>query len=65
MVTGLVSYELMPEPTHMNAPDAWSVRRTVRDGIDEDGETLLYMEMLSHGTSFGVALDQIRMDYEQ
>ena len=67
MVSGpWVSYGLHPEPGHMNSPDAWMVYRTtlVLDG-DEDEDAVTGTEMLSHGTSFDVALDQIRMDHER
>jgi hypothetical protein len=46
----LNSYRLHPEPTHMNAPNAWMVERNG--------------EMIAHGISLADALEEIRFDAE-
>ncbi len=49
-------YILLPEPTHMNAPDAWAVYRR---GDDEAAD-----ELIAHGINLDGALEEIRFDVQ-
>jgi hypothetical protein len=54
--TVLAAYSIHPEPTHMNAPDAWMLYRSDSDGDNE--------EMIAHGIGLEDIFEQIRMDQE-
>jgi hypothetical protein len=49
-------YLLYPEPTHINAPDAWAVYRC---GDDEAAD-----ELIAHGINLVGALEEIKFDVE-
>lgn len=57
-------YEIVPIPTHMNAPDAWAVlRRFVT--TNEDGEQEIGVESVCWGLCLKDSLAQIELQEEE
>jgi hypothetical protein len=55
----VISYQLHPEPNHVNAPDAWAVWQTIT-APDADGDPVTSTECIAHGIPLSDALEEIR-----